>query len=193
MNRQLILASSSPRRQELLTQVKIPYDIRVADVDESAVQTTDPYQRVEELATLKGQSVPFHHDREVILAADTLIAHENKILEKPKDKAHARDMLNTLSGNSHDVLTGVMIRTKEKETSFVVRTKVEFWPLDPEDIERYIATDEPYDKAGAYGIQSLGAMFVKQLIGDYYNVMGLPLSKVVRTLKGFNIYANLSE
>lgn len=193
MNKKLILASSSPRRQQLLKQVKIPYTVRTADVNESTITTSDPYKKVTELAKLKGRSLPLGSDREVILSADTLIALDEEILEKPKTKEEAYDMISSLSGKIHEVLTGVTLRSKNKERTFVECTKVEFWPLSEEDIRAYINTDEPYDKAGAYGIQSLGAIFVKQLIGDYYNVMGLPLSKVVRELKDFHITSLFTE
>ncbi len=188
MGKELILASSSPRRQELLKQVNIPFQIRTANVDESVIQTTNPIEKVKQLAELKGQAIPFQHKNEVILAADTIVAHNERIFEKPKDKEEAYYMMSTFSGNSHDVYTGVLIRSDEKEVIFVEKTKVEFWPLTDEEIKWYISTDDPYDKAGGYGIQSLGSIFVKQIVGDYYNVMGLPISKVVRKLRDFQIY-----
>src|SRR5690625_231101 len=191
MENQLVLASSSPRRQELFKQVKIPFTIRVAEIDESKITTTNPENKVTKLATLKGRAVPIHDEREVILAADTIVAYKGKILGKPKTKTEAKNMISSLSGEIHDVFTGVMIRSKKMEKTFVSRTKVEFWALKSEEIAAYIETDEPYDKAGGYGIQSLGSVFVKQIIGDYYNVMGLPLSKVFRELKTFGVYSSL--
>lgn len=187
MPKTLILASSSPRRQELLQQVNIPFQIRKPLFDESVIQTTDPRQRVKELAAAKGKAVS-PQENEVILSSDTVVSFKGKIFEKPQTKTEAQEMLTALSGNTHDVFTGVMIRSKEKECVFAERTEVEFWPLAKETMDWYISTEEPYDKAGAYGIQSLGAMFVKQIVGDYYNVVGLPISRVVKELSDFGIY-----
>lgn len=190
MTNKLILASSSPRRQELLKQVKIPFEIRTANIDETQITTTDPVEKVVELAKLKGLAIPINLNSEVILSADTVVAFNNEIFEKPKNKQEAYEMISNFSGQTHDVYTGVMIRSNEKETVFVEQTKVEFWPLSDEEIESYISTKDPYDKAGGYGIQSIGSIFVKQIEGDYFNVMGLPISKVVRELKKFNICPN---
>lgn len=192
MEKILILASASPRRQQLLKQVNIPFTIRIPDIDESEIKTKDPMEKVTELAKRKGQAVPISNSNEVILSADTIVAFEEQILEKPNNRAHAYEMISALSGNIHDVYTGVCIRSENREKVFAERTKVEFWPLKKEEIEAYIATEEPYDKAGAYGIQHYGAIFVKQIIGDYFNVVGLPVSRVVRELKQFGIYPNIT-
>ncbi len=187
MSSRLILASSSPRRQELLEQVGIEFSVRVADVDESEIVTNDPVEKVQQLAVLKSEHVPFMHDQEVILAADTVVVHANKIFGKPKNKQEARQMIESLSGTTHDVYTGVAIRSKHEQVVFAEKTVVEFWPLDSVEIDWYIETNEPDDKAGAYAIQGLGARFVKQINGDYYNVVGLPVSRVVRELRKFGI------
>lgn len=187
MKNELILASASPRRQELLKQVDIDYSIRVADVDESVIMTNDPVEKVKQLALLKSKHVPFMHDQELILAADTVVVHANKIFGKPKNKQEARQMIETLSGTTHDVYTGVAICSKREQVVFAEKTVVEFWSLDPAEIEWYIQSNEPNDKAGAYAIQGLGARFVKQISGDYYNVVGLPVSRVVRELRKFSI------
>lgn len=134
------------------------------------------------MARLKGDRLPIERD-EIIVAADTTVAYNNQIFDKPKDEAEAYDMISLLSGTRHDVYTGVYLRSHHKTITFVEKTIVEFWPLEEADIKRYVQTSEPYDKAGGYGIQSVGALFVKQTIGDYYNVVGLPLSRVVRELK----------
>jgi len=186
MKKRLILASGSPRRQELLNQVGIPFSIRKKKIDESKITIHDPIEKVKQLAILKGKSVPLQHT-EVILSADTVVAYNQIIFEKPKNKEEAYEMISRLSGDVHEVFTGILIRSATDENVFVERTRVEFWPLTEKEIERYVTTDEPYDKAGAYGIQSLGAMFVKQIIGDYYNVVGLPISRVVRELLKFEI------
>jgi septum formation protein len=188
---QLILASSSPRRSELLKQVSIPFIVRKQEFDESIITTENPTQKVEQLAMSKARNTSLSQ-AEVILAADTVVSFEGRIYGKPKSKEEAFSMLSSLSGNVHEVYTGVMIRSLQKEFSFVEKTMVEFWPLSEEDISSYIATNDPFDKAGGYGIQSYGAVLVKKIIGDYFNVMGLPISRVVRELKPFDIVPNFN-
>lgn len=185
MSANLILASSSPRRQEILKQVNIDFQIRKPNMDESKIIEKDPWEKAEKLADAKGEAVPIYKDDEIVLAADTIVSLNGQIFEKPQNKQEAATMITTLSGGTHDVFTGVMIRSSEKKIVFTERTQVEFWPLPEEMIERYLETDEPYDKAGAYGIQSIGAVFVKQIIGDYYNVVGLPISRVIQELHRF--------
>ncbi|HLR71841.1 MAG TPA: Maf family protein [Pseudogracilibacillus sp.] len=186
---QLILASSSPRRQALLEQVNIPFSIRKPTIDETTLSTTDdPQEKVKQLAILKGEHTPMTQDNEVILSADTIVSYRGSIFGKPQSKKDAFEMLTTLSGKRHDVYTGVSIRTNKQQLSFVEQTEVEFYPLTDEEITWYVATTDPYDKAGAYGIQNLGAIFVKQIIGDYYNVVGLPISRVAQELKQFSVY-----
>lgn len=187
LKKSIILGSSSPRRQELLKQVHIPYQIRTTQVDETIISTQNPEEKVKKLAQLKNKHISINHENELILTADTIVSFKESIFEKPKNKDDAFTMISQLSGNIHDVYTGVMIRSSKHSKLFVERTKVEFWPLTEEEIMLYVNTGEPYDKAGGYGIQSLGAMFVKQIIGDYYNVVGLPISRVVRELKEFNM------
>ena len=184
----LILASSSPRRQKLLTQVRIPFSVRNPNVDESQITTNDPVEKVKQLALIKGKNVPIQHPEAIILAADTVVAYKQQIFEKPNNKEDAYQMLLALSGNVHEVYTGVMIRSLEQKSIFIERTQVEFLPLTDQEIEWYVSSEEPYDKAGAYGIQGLGAMFVKNINGDYFNVVGLPISRVVRELKSFSVY-----
>ncbi|GIO25610.1 Maf family protein [Ornithinibacillus bavariensis] len=185
----LILASSSPRRRELLELVNLAFTVRKQEFDESTITTVEPAQKVEQLAINKAKSITIYED-EVILAADTVVSFQGRIYGKPKNSDEALTMLRSLSGNVHEVYTGVMIRSLTKEISFVERTMVEFWPLEIEEIKEYIATKDPFDKAGAYGIQSQGAVLVKNIIGDYFNVMGLPISRVVRELKQFQIVPN---
>src|SRR5699024_6016246 len=175
--KELILASSSPRRRELLNQVGFNFSIRHSSADESRITTKDPKEKVKQLATLKGKHVPINR-HEVIIAADTVVSYQQEIFDKPKTKEEARKMITSLSGETHDVFTGVMIRSTHHEKVFVERTEVEW----------YVNTHEPYDKAGGYGIQNLGAVFVKRMNGDYFNVVGLPISLVVRELKTFGIH-----
>src|SRR5699024_11050254 len=173
----------------LLQQVNIPFSIRKPPIDETILSTTDdPQEQVKQLAILKGEHTPMTQDNEVILSADTIVSYRGSIFGKPQRRMDALEMLNTLSGKRHDVYTGVSIRTNKQQLSFVEQTEVEFYPLTDEEITWYVATTDPYDKAGAYGIQSLGAIFVKQIIGDYYNVVGLPISRVAQELKQFFVY-----
>ncbi|QDP40747.1 Maf family protein [Radiobacillus deserti] len=183
----LILASSSPRRKELLEQAGFVFQIRTSNVDEEAIQLLNPRKLVESLAVWKGEAVPIQSD-EVIVSADTVVSLGNRILTKPKNKAHAMQMLSSLNGRKHDVYTGVMIRSKNIRTVFSVATSVTFWNHSKEDLLRYVESGEPMDKAGGYGIQGMGAFLVKEIVGDYYNVVGLPISSLSRKLKEFDIY-----
>jgi len=187
LTKKLILASSSPRRQELLHRVGVPFTIRKPYIDESQITTTNPFDKVKQLAMLKGHHVAIESENEVILSADTIISYKDTIFEKPKDREEAVKMISALSGARHEVYTGVLLRSAQKEKVFVEKTMVEFWNLSDEEIAWYVSTDEPYDKAGAYGIQNLGATLVKQIIGDYFNVVGLPIARTVRELREFGI------
>jgi len=183
MKHQLILASTSPRRQELLKKVDIAFTVRKQDADESTVTETEPREKSRQLAMLKGRNVERLSDQEIILTADTVVSSQGQIFEKPKDAAEARGMLRHLSGNWHEVYTGVMLRSKHEKRIFTEKTSVEFWDLSEKEIEEYISTEEPFDKAGAYGIQGKGAIFAKGIIGDYNNVVGLPVARVARELR----------
>lgn len=191
MENKLILASSSPRRQALLRLAQLSYHIRIPDLDESIVTGNNPIEKVSELAKMKNKKISLDNEKEVILAADTVVSYNQTIFEKPSNKTEAKDMIRSLSGHTHHVFTGVYIRNSAHERAFVECTEVSFWELSDEEIDRYVTTKEPYDKAGGYGIQSLGAMFVKEMVGDYYNVVGLPISRVVRELRAFSIFPEL--
>jgi septum formation protein len=188
VKKKLILASGSPRRQDLLRQIRIPFSVRKPNIDESKIQTNDPKEKVRELAKLKGEHTLLADNNEVILSADTIVSYKNQIFEKPTDKEDAFQMITMLSGSTHKVYTGVMIRSFKSEVILVEKTEVEFWPLSKSEIEWYVSTEEPYDKAGAYGIQNMGAMFVKRIVGDYFNVVGLPVSRIARELNRFSIH-----
>lgn len=188
--KQLILASSSPRRQQLLKELGLSFHVEKPEIDESAVSLPSPNETVKRLAQLKAQKISLNSNNETVLAADTIVVFEGTIFEKPKNREDALQMMRSLSGNTHDVITAVAIRSLEKEIVFSVRTTVEFWPLSEEEIHAYISTDEPYDKAGAYGIQGLARIFIKKIDGDYYNVVGLPISYVIRELRNFGINVN---
>ena len=163
------------------------YDARIipADIDESALPGEGPFELVERLARAKAETVAKEHaeEGEPVVAADTIVALAGELLGKPADEADARRMLHALSGKTHQVATGVCIVRDGSAESFVDITDVTFYELSHDEIDAYVATGEPMDKAGAYGIQGRhGRMLVEKIDGDFYNVVGLPIAKVVRAL-----------
>lgn len=189
----LVLASGSPRRIELLTEAGFTPLVAPQDVDETALEGEAPEHLVERLARLKATSALTNSPAcagDVIIAADTIVTLNGELLGKPADEADARRMLAELSGNKHQVKTGVCIalagETPEnaKLVSFVDSSDVEFYELTAEEISAYVATAEPMDKAGAYGIQGLGRALVKSINGDYFNIVGLPVARLLRELDG---------
>ena len=185
----IILASQSPRRRELLNQMGLKgFKITSPDVDESIEGNLSPAQIVEELSLRKARAVAEHADEDdLIIAADTVVALEGAVLGKPEDESSAFSMLSALSGNRHYVYTGVTVIQGEKVVTQHEMTTVTFRELEPEEISNYIATEEPMDKAGAYGIQGLGALLVSGINGDYFNVMGLPVYRLGRILSEFGL------
>lgn len=181
---QLILASASPRRAELLIQAGFEFDVDVADVDERVLPDESPGPYVARVAADKAREVAARHPaRAVILAADTTVVAHGAILGKPLDDDDAARMLSLLSGIEHDVLTAVVVKGPGGERAGVVRTRVHFVELSADDIAWYIATREPEGKAGAYAIQGRGARFVDWIEGSWSNVVGLPIATVARMLK----------
>lgn len=183
----IVLASGSPRRKELLEQVGLKFDIIPAKGEE--VITSDiPCEVVQELSKQKAAEIAkqFENEDVLVIGADTLVAFGDKIMGKPKDEEMAYKMLSELQGNTHQVYTGVTLIKKEKTVTFYEKTDVYFYPMTKNEIEDYIATREPMDKAGAYGIQGIGAKFVKGINGDYNNVVGLPVARLLREMKGVN-------
>ncbi|WP_176140651.1 Maf family protein [Halobacillus salinus] len=183
----LVLGSNSPRRKELLTKAGYEFGIRASDVDESLPEGISPEDAVLMLAKRKSEAISLNEE-EVLLTSDTVVAKGQEILGKPSSFEEARDYLHTLSGKQHDVWTAVTLRDAHTAKSFAVRTRVTFFPLEEKEIIRYIESGEAWDKAGGYGIQGKGAIFVDEIQGDYYSVVGLPLSRVVRALRGFYVY-----
>jgi septum formation protein len=173
----LVLASKSPRRSEILKNAGIDFTVRVADADETIPDGTKPQDAVVFLAARKAMAVT-RADDELVLGADTVVVLDDKILGKPKDKDDAFDMIKMLSGRVHSVFTGVCAIGNGISMTFAEETKVEFLPLTDDEIYTYINTDEPYDKAGAYGIQGLASKFIRGIEGDYFNVVGLPVSRI---------------
>lgn len=179
----LILASSSPRRKELLENLHLTFEVSNSDVDESFDPKLTPGEIVMELSVRKAKAVSKQNSASFVIGADTIVVSDGTVLGKPKDRMEAYTMLRRLSGNKHAVYTGVAIISPEKEIKFHVKTDVVFWELSDEEINAYIDTGEPFDKAGAYGIQGFGSMLVKEISGDYFAVVGLPISKTVRELR----------
>ena len=184
----IILASQSPRRKELMGQIGLKFKVVVSHVDEHVEGNPSPAEMVEELSLRKARAVARQvDDDDLVIAADTVVALEGTVLGKPEDERDAFSMLSALSGNRHYVYTGVtVIRGGQAVTQHEVTT-VTFRALEPAEISSYIATGEPMDKAGAYGIQGLGALLVSGIDGDYFNVMGLPVYRLGRILAGFGL------
>lgn len=179
----LLLASTSPRRKMLLENLGFDLQIIGPDIDESILPLEQPDELVLRLSKEKAQTV--EEKNIVILAADTIVVCENKILGKPIDKNEAREFLKLLSNRFHEVLTGFTLRKNDRAMSKIVRTKVWFRPLSEKEIESYISTKEPYDKAGAYAIQG-PTIFVDRIEGSFTNVIGLPVKEVLESLETFS-------
>lgn len=186
-----ILASASPRRKEILSNAGFDFEVIVSDADENISEDMTPEKTVEELAKRKALSVWESNKDAVVFGCDTVVAVDGKILGKPTDDEDAFNMLRMLSGKVHTVSTGVCICSAEKLTVFSNTTRVEFYSLSDETIKSYIATGECRDKAGAYGIQGYGRVLVKEIKGDYFSVMGLPVSQASRVLAEFGVYGKI--
>lgn len=179
----LILASGSPRRRELLAHITTAFEVVVSDVDEHIHEVLSPEEFVAALAERKALAVAEQHPDALVIGMDTVVVLGDEILGKPADEAEAIRMLTRLSGRSHRVLTAVYLCHPQGGQGFVSSTEVQFAPLSAEEIAAYVATGEPMDKAGAYGIQGLGSRFVAGIRGDYYTVMGLPVQKLYQLLR----------
>lgn len=181
----LILASGSPRRRELLSLYTTEFEVCVSDFDEAGVQAESPARLVEELARGKCLSVARQHPGCVVLGCDTVVDVGGEVFGKPRDEADARRMLAALSGRTHAVHTGVCVSDGTRTVSFADTCAVRFFPLAQEEIDAYVASAEPYDKAGAYAIQGRAALWLDRLEGDYYTIMGLPVSRTAALLRQF--------
>ena len=179
---QLILASASPRRKELLSLFGVPFIIRVADIDETMDPGKSAFDEVGRVSRGKALAVK-RENNDVVIAADTIVVCEGKVLGKPHSEAEAVAMLQLLSGRDHQVMTGCTVVKGEKIETFTEVTDLHFRDLSQKEIEKYVASGEPMDKAGAYGIQGGAALFCEKLVGDYYNVMGLPVCRLGQVLK----------
>ena len=184
----LILASGSPRRRELMSQVGLDFTVVTSDADEN-IKEMKPEDYVRKLSSVKAQSVleqyADNEDSVIVIGADTIVYHKGEILTKPKDEEDAFRILKSLEGQIHQVYTGVTICSAHKNVSFYEKTDVWVYDMTDEEIRDYISTGEPMDKAGAYGIQGKFAAYIKGIEGDYNNVVGLPVARLVHELKTF--------
>ncbi len=189
MQRKIILASTSPRRKEILAKTGLVFEVQASDYQEDMTLKMSPEKLVEYLSRGKAENVALRNPNAIIIAADTFVVFNNKKLGKPKNRDEAKKMLMMLSGKQNNIISGVtVIDTKSgKIVSFHETTKVFMKKISPEEIENYIATGEPLDKAGAYALQELGSIFIKKIDGDFFNAMGLPLNKLVEKLRVFGI------
>ena len=178
-----ILASQSPRRRELLSMLGLSFDIVTADIDEAMDASLSVEDAVAEISCKKAEAVGAKHPDRLIVSADTIVTVDGKVLGKPHSQDEARAMLQSLSGRTHTVMTAFCLYRDGVAQTHVEKTDVVFKALSLEEIDAYIATGSPMDKAGAYGIQDGAAVFVERLHGDYYNVMGLPLCTLVKCLR----------
>ncbi len=179
---QLILASGSPRRKELLGLFGIPFVVRAADIDETMDAAKSPFDEVARVSRLKALAVP-RETSDLVIAADTVVVCNGSVLGKPHSRQEAVAMLTALSGRDHQVMTGCTVARGDKIETFTEVTDLHFRPLSEGEIARYVDSGEPMDKAGAYGIQGGAALFCEKIVGDYYNVMGLPVCRLGQVLR----------
>lgn len=181
----LILASASPRRQELLKLITEEFEVRPVDADETLPAGMPLELAPSYLADLKAQAAAKLYPDDLVIGCDTIVVLEDEIMGKPKNREDAFQMLRRLSGETHTVMTGTALYFNGKSTVFTTETRVTFYKLTDDEISAYLDTGEPYDKAGSYGIQGKGALLVRQIEGDYYNVVGLPVAALARALAQF--------
>lgn len=187
LRRKLVLASSSPRRTEILERAGWPHEVMIAGIDESVQAQEDPATYVQRLARSKAEAVAQRLETGLVLGADTTVVIENQILGQPGDEADAKRMLNLLNGKWHEVLTGVaLVEVGGESRVGYEQTRVRFAEMSESEIDWYIASGEPFGKAGAYGIQNKAALFIEEIQGDYFNIMGLPIRLVYELAADFH-------
>ena len=187
MSVRVVLASASPRRRQLLELIGIEHEVLPSNIDETLRPRETPRRHAERLAREKASAIATREPRKITVAADTIVVINRKVLGKPRDEDDARRMLAMLSGREHTVITAVAVARGRKLRSAVEEVKVKFRRLREDEIDAYIATGEPMDKAGAYGIQGFGATIVECVNGDYFAVMGLPLARLVTLLRDLGV------
>lgn len=182
---EIILASASPRRKKLLSMLYREFRVLPSDIRELVPRDLAVEKCPEYLARMKAESISQGYEKSLVIGCDTSVIVDGKILNKPRSTSDARTMMQLLSGRTHLVITGCCLYYQGKFHSFSETTEVEFFPLTEQEIEQYIVTKEPYDKAGGYGIQNRGALFIKGIRGDYYNVVGLPVARLKKEIDAF--------
>lgn len=183
--KKVILASKSPRRKQILEMLNIPFEVIVADIDEKINYDNDLTKEIENISFLKALKVFNDNKNAIVIGADTIVVINNEVLGKPKDETDAKRMLKLLQNNKHHVITGVTILSNEKSETFSNVSEVYFGEITDEEIDEYIKTKEPMDKAGAYAIQGISAKFIRKIDGDFYSIMGLPLSDLYYRLQKY--------
>jgi septum formation protein len=181
----IVLASQSPRRAELIGRLGLQFDVQPADIDESYRPGETPPEHAERLAREKAETIARTHPHALVVGSDTIVVIDGDVLGKPKTREHAVEMLTRLSGRDHEVCTGVAVAMDGRVESGLERVRVRFRALDPRACEAYVATGEPMDKAGAYGIQGFGSAIVECIEGDYFAVMGLPVVRMLALIERF--------
>lgn len=187
-NLKLVLASASPRREEILNKLKLKFTIVPSKINEKEFMGNDSIELVEKLALKKAQSVSNLVEEAIIIAADTIVVYDNQILGKPRNEAEAKKMLKSLSSNYHQVITGISVFNSQTKENYVEHntTEVKMINMTEKEIDNYIETGEPMGKAGSYAIQGYGGLFVEEIKGSYYSVMGLPIHLLAKLLDKFN-------
>lgn len=185
--KKIILASKSPRRRNVLEQIGLEFTVEVSDFDEASIKFKTPIEMVEKLSLEKAKIIAKRNPEAVIIGADTTVIYKNEIIGKPTSKADAVRILKLLSGNIHSVVTGFTVISGAKSITKHVTSQVKFKKLSAAEIKAYVATGEPMDKAGGYGIQDKAGVLIESVIGDYFNVVGLPIAVVSEVLKDFGV------
>ena len=181
----IILASKSPRRRELMEMLKLPFEIIVSDIDEQIDYDNDLVREIEKLSFRKADAVYQENKDALVIGSDTIVKIGNDVLGKPKSVEQAKEMLRELSDNTHEVVTGVTIICNDQVETFSSVANVTFYPLSEEEIDEYVKTNEPMDKAGSYAIQGDGAKFIRSIEGDFYTIVGLPVGELYHRLKKY--------
>lgn len=184
----LVLASTSPRREEILKQLNLKFTIVPSKINEENFNNNDPIELVENLALEKAKSISELVEDAIIIAADTVVVKDDQILGKPADESEAKDMLRQLRSNQHQVITGVAVLNSQTKKNYVEHniTDVTMTAISEDEINNYVSTGEPLDKAGSYAIQGFGGLFIEEIRGSYYSVMGLPIHQLAKLLNKFN-------
>ena len=181
----IILASKSPRRRELMEMLKLPFEIIVSDIDEQIDYDNDLVKEIEKLSFRKADAVYQENKDALVIGSDTIVKIGNDVLGKPNSVEQAKEMLRELSDNTHEVVTGVTIICNDQVETFSSVANVTFYPLSEEEIDEYVKTNEPMDKAGSYAIQGDGAKFIRSIEGDFYTIVGLPVGELYHRLKKY--------